>query len=106
MKHRIRGQVAVSDHAVYFNEKRLDPERSQKVINHSPDGFNWGYGGSGPSQLALALLLEAGFTEHIAVKFYQDFKWDYVSKFEQDKDFDVWIDFDLWIRERRLNHGV
>lgn len=23
--------------------------------NHSPDGFQWGYGGSGPAQLALAL---------------------------------------------------
>jgi len=28
--------------------------------NHSPDGFEWGYGGSGPAQLALAI--------------YQDFK--------------------------------
>lgn len=26
------------------------------LINHSPDGFEWGYLGSGPSQLALALL--------------------------------------------------
>lgn len=35
----------------------LSPDKSQKVWNHSPDGFNWGYGGSGPAQLALALLL-------------------------------------------------
>lgn len=28
------------------------------VRNHSPDGFNWGYGGSGPSQLALAILID------------------------------------------------
>ena len=26
------------------------------LTNHSPDGFEWGYAGSGPSQLALALL--------------------------------------------------
>jgi hypothetical protein len=27
--------------------------------NHSPDGFEWGYHGSGPAQLALAILLHA-----------------------------------------------
>lgn len=27
--------------------------------HHSPDGFEWGYGGSGPSDLALALLADA-----------------------------------------------
>lgn len=28
------------------------------VANHSPSGFEWGYGGSGPAQLALAILLD------------------------------------------------
>jgi hypothetical protein len=28
------------------------------VRAHSPDGFEWGYGGSGPSQLALAMCVE------------------------------------------------
>ena len=26
------------------------------LFNHSPTGFSWGYGGSGPAQLALARL--------------------------------------------------
>ena len=26
--------------------------------SHSPTGFEWGYGGSGPAQLALALLAD------------------------------------------------
>lgn len=26
------------------------------VVDHSPDGFEWGYGGSGPSDLALNIL--------------------------------------------------
>jgi hypothetical protein len=30
-----------------------------EIINHSPDGFEWGYGGSGPAQLALALCVDA-----------------------------------------------
>lgn len=28
------------------------------AVNHSPDGFEWGYGGSGPSQLAFAMLAD------------------------------------------------
>jgi hypothetical protein len=29
------------------------------LFNHSPAGFDWGYGGSGPAQLALAMLADA-----------------------------------------------
>jgi hypothetical protein len=36
----------------------LSPEPSQAVRNHSPEGFSWGYGGSGPAQLALAILMD------------------------------------------------
>jgi len=56
----------------------LSPTKSQQVYNHSPDGFAWGYLGSGPAQLALALLLEAT-NEKEAIKFYQSFKFDIVS---------------------------
>src|SRR6516225_2178066 len=36
--------------------KPLNPR--QELRNHSPTGFEWGYGGSGPAQLALAILAE------------------------------------------------
>ena len=42
--------------------------------NHSPDGFSWGYGGSGPSQLALAMLAAVA-DEGQALREYQNFKW-------------------------------
>lgn len=45
---------------------RLDLRR------HSPDGFEWGYGGSGPSQLALAMLA-AATTDQLALEAYRDF---------------------------------
>ncbi len=58
----------------------LDPAPSQRVHNHSPDGFEWGYNGSGPAQLALALLLHAtrGNTE-CAVDLYQRYKSQVVA---------------------------
>ena len=43
---------------VWIGDKPLSPLKSQSIVNHSPDGFNWGYLGSGPAQLALAILLE------------------------------------------------
>lgn len=52
---------------------------SLKLRNHSPTGFEWGYGGSGPSQLALALLLDATGREDDALCFYQDFKREVVA---------------------------
>lgn len=37
----------------------ISPDQSLRFRNHSPDGFEWSYGGSGPAQLALAILLHA-----------------------------------------------
>ena len=42
--------------------------------NHSPTGFEWGYGGSGPAQLALALLADHLGDDHEAVVLHQEFK--------------------------------
>lgn len=42
--------------------------------NHSPAGFEWGYGGSGPAQLALALCADALGDDQGALAVYQEFK--------------------------------
>ena len=57
----------------------LSAAASQQLVNHSPNGFNWGYGGSGPAQLALGLLLEVTRDETVALRDYQDFKWEVVA---------------------------
>ena len=45
-------------------------------VRHSPDGFAWGYHGSGPSELARCLLLDAVGDE----AGYQDFKREVVAR--------------------------
>ena len=75
----------------------LSPEPSQKVHNHSPDGFNWGYGGSGPAQLALALLLDVTGDEFLSAYYHQAFKRDYVAGWGDkwsltDLEIQIWID--------------
>lgn len=48
------------------------------IVRHSPDGFNWGYGGSGPADTALSILADCLGPEQ-ANRLYQPFKWDFVS---------------------------
>lgn len=52
--------------------------------NHSPDGFAWGYGGSGPAQLALAILAYLTDDE-TAQRHYQDFKEAHIATMPQDQ---------------------
>ena len=73
------GQPVFKKLLPYGEDVRLSPSASQELYNHSPDGFQWGYGGSGPAQLALALLLDATSEPEIALEFYQQFKWDMVA---------------------------
>ena len=53
------------------------------LANHSPTGFEWGYGGSGPAQLALAILAY-DVNDEIALAHYEQFKTEVVAKFKRD----------------------
>ncbi len=66
------------------DEDILSPGPSQRLWNHSPNGFNWGYGGSGPAQLALALLYDVTRNKELSIKLHQDFKWDFVALWKGD----------------------
>jgi hypothetical protein len=49
------------------------------VTRHSPTGFEWGYGGSGPADLALNILLAYGMPAESADRTYHDFKREVVA---------------------------
>ena len=53
---------------------------SLEIADHSPDGFNWGYTGSGTAQLALGILYEVTGDAELARSYYQFFKADHVSR--------------------------
>lgn len=46
---------------------------------HYSDGYEWGYGGSGPAQTALAILLEATGDEQLSLRLYQHFKHQVIA---------------------------
>jgi hypothetical protein len=58
-------------------ERPLDPRHDLR--NHSPTGFAWGYFGSGPAQLALAILADVTGDDAMALRYYQQFKFDKIA---------------------------
>jgi len=49
------------------------------LTNHSPTGFEWGYGGSGPAQSALAILADYLHDDVRAIDLHQKFKRDVIA---------------------------
>lgn len=57
----------------------LHPQKSQETVYHGPYGFDWGYGGSGPAQLALAILLDVTDDTEFSKRTYQRFKCEIIA---------------------------
>ncbi|MAH47711.1 hypothetical protein CMI37_17960 [Candidatus Pacearchaeota archaeon] len=95
-------EVITRDH---LGHRILSPLPSQKLRNHSPDGFSWGYNGSGPAQLALAILFDATLNEDLALANYQDFKSQFVATWG-----DNWCvlmsEIDEFLRQARLDEDA
>ena len=62
----------------------LPLEPSLLVVSHSPTGFEWGYLGNGPAQLALALLLDHTGDAAMATRWHHQFKATVVSRWRGD----------------------
>jgi hypothetical protein len=62
----------------------------QRIVWHSPDGFQWGYGGSGPADLALNMLYDYFLrtkkkpAKKLALNLYQLFKRELIAMAEQN----------------------
>ena len=69
----------------------LDPRLDLR--NHSPTGFAWGYGGSGPAQLSLAILADffrgSDEGDDQALALYQEFKFAVIARLPQDQNFEL-----------------
>lgn len=88
------------------------------VISHSPDGFNWGYGGSGPSDFALNILnafippgsdgLEPikcyeGKCSNAAFRLYQDFKQTFIEPLPIEGGIIYADDIERWLQNNSIN---
>ena len=65
----------------------------QRIVLHSATGFSWGYGGSGPADLALNMLFDfllrtkTKGARCLALDLHQTFKWGFIAT--QPKDLSV-----------------
>ena len=93
----------------------LEPSESFRLYSHS-DTFDWGNLGSGSSQLALALLLDATGDEKASLKYHQSFNLSFVSLWKSSWRVDSgqikrWValqknlDYLAETIERRMNNG-
>lgn len=76
--NRYEGRRSGHTVVVSVDGQPLDPRLDLR--NHSPSGFEWGYGGSGPAQLALAILANYMANSEQALELYQSFKWEVITK--------------------------
>ncbi|CAA6803176.1 MAG: Unknown protein [uncultured Sulfurovum sp.] len=65
---------------VTYADIPLDLRLDLKV--HSPMGFEWGYNGSGPKQLALAILARILTNEKVVLEYYESFAKEYIEIME------------------------
>ena len=75
--------------------RALDPRHDLR--NHSPDGFEWGYGGSGPAQLALALAADVLGNDEKAAEVYQRLKFKLIGGLPDDQ----WV-----LTEERIHSAI
>lgn len=91
--HGIGETWGVEVHLPNGSIARLDPRYDLR--NHSPDGFSWGYSGSGPAQLALALCCDVLADDGRAQRIYQDFKRIFVALLPQHRPWNArWAELD------------
>jgi hypothetical protein len=74
------------------------------LVNHSPTGFAWGYSGSGPAQLALAILADWMACDQAARALHQRFKAAAIARLQGNHwvitDTDLARIFEVMCRER------
>ena len=91
-RQRGTGVVVCDDEMAEPLPPRLD------LARHSPTGFEWGYAGSGPAQLALAILAHHLRNDDRALRLYQRFKVEVVQNLPRqgwalaDTDIMAWVE--------------
>ena len=110
------GHVPTGDHSLYVTVR--DHKKGLKALSHhlrySPTGYNWGYGGSGPSELARCILLDAFGVDDCpdtpnecrcdnnwAESSYPAFRDSVISDLKQEEDWKLYQD---WILDWVFDH--
>ena len=107
IKGRRQGDSVVVSYLIN-GVSRFLPKYTQEV-NHSPDGFQWGYSGSGPTQLSYAVLREyfkyMGYhdqlSKKVTQKYYMAFRDAVFAKITKDEFIVTSCDFNEFFHDKR-----
>lgn len=100
----IRCRLPYGPDALLIDGQQVPLALSLAVVNHSPTGFSWGYGGSGPAQTALAILLHITGDAELSERLHQAFKNEHVATWPQE-DTVASVDVAAWINARQGGRG-
>jgi hypothetical protein len=76
----------------------------RRFVVHSPGGFEWGYAGSGPADLALNIL-GAFIAPPLAWELHQRYKFDVISKLSRNGPHELGpVDVANWIEAQWRAH--
>jgi hypothetical protein len=79
---------AMGPEAVFVEDEEGRVARLKHEVRHSPDGFSWGYSGSGPADLARSILADhLGYVPPPSI--YQQFKRKFVACWEQGRPWQI-----------------
>lgn len=87
---------------------RRDPDGTihtnvpHQVVRHSPDGYEWGYGGAGPAEFALNILRLFTIPE-IADALYQEFKQEVIAALPHEGGVIRGAQIRAWIADRCIS---
>lgn len=73
----------------------------QHLVHHSPSGMEWGYGGSGPADLARSIIGDVLGTDDPDPAVYQDFKQEFVSGWGDRWEISL-DEIRAWVKEKGL----
>jgi len=76
-------------HVVVDARHRFSLNPRLDLANKSPTGFAWGYLGSGPAQLALAILADCYGDDEFAKVWFQGFKARAIANLKQDEEWSL-----------------
>jgi hypothetical protein len=87
--HGHRSGKTTADPGVVTVARRVDAQTIHSkplkhLVRHSPTGMNWGYGGSGPADLARSILGDFLGIDDPHPALYQQFKFEKIAPLNQD----------------------
>lgn len=100
--HQVLLDVPTDDVILRRTPSGIATNVPRRWVYHSPTGFEWGYGGSGPADLALNILLKFGVPKEAAERLHQKFKFDVVCRIPREGAVIPAADVRQWIADHPL----